>query len=300
MNPNDAQKIGSTLLKVSSTDTTNEENFTEVERQMRSRFQLLPADIQEVIISDNYSTKLFEIAKARKLTYEQLGSLEIETSMMLLGMTKPDEFRDELMLQLKLSDEMIDGIVKDLGDQIFLPIRESIQKVYTAKDNFENRSLPEDAPIAPPIAQSTSDTLKNAGVEIVNDTVNPPFKAPTAPTISQPAPTINLAGTSSMNRDDLLKSIENPPAGTSSKFPSSIPTIQKIVPPPAAPQDPNIKSPITNTPNTVPVAPVSVSEQKFVAPMNMPKHETDYSIKPATPAPSTTPPRVDPYREIPQ
>jgi hypothetical protein len=65
-----------------------DKKFEELQAELRTRFELLPEDLQNVIQSSDYQNKLFEIAKKNKWTYEQLNLLEMETTMVLLGMAK--------------------------------------------------------------------------------------------------------------------------------------------------------------------------------------------------------------------
>lgn len=108
-----------------------------VERELKTRFELLPTELQQVITSSDYQTKLFDIAKKHKLTYERLGQLELETTMVLLGMTPPDEFKLDISEQLQLSATDLDSVVLDINDQIFKPIRDNLMNLYSEKEVSE-------------------------------------------------------------------------------------------------------------------------------------------------------------------
>lgn len=120
--------------------TNNEEmdsQVSAVESEIRTRFSLLPTEIQETIQSSDYQMKLFEIAKKHKLTYEKLGQIELETTMVLLGMTPPDEFKFDINEQLKLSPADLDSVVLDINEQIFKPIRDKLMRLYSEKEVLE-------------------------------------------------------------------------------------------------------------------------------------------------------------------
>ncbi len=251
----------------SKTAPSDDDPFADVKKEMATRFSLLPEDIQNTITGSEYQMKLYELAKERKLTYEALGTLELETTMVLLGMTKPEDFRDELQIELKMNDADIDGLVAALNDRVFAPIRQSIQKVYEARKEPESY-LSDEKTVAPaaatpapvrmtPQQQAQSSVLQSnekavlerSGV-VLNET------KPAAPEIVQ----------QKTDRSDILKKIENP---------SSVVT---------APPSGNI---IAN---------------KLGGTFSVPKKETDYSMKKSeTPGAISTPPATkpaaDPYRE---
>jgi hypothetical protein len=222
------------------------EEFNEVEKEMRTRFSLLPEDLQKTINSSEYQMRLYEIAKTVKLTYEQLGTLEMETTMVLLGMTPPDEFQEEIQSQLKLDPKTASEIVGQINEQVFKTIRESLKKVYTAKDQSEDAITNGLNP------DQTRAELKKSGIEI--------NKIPTNTIVKPNTPTINPA-----QRDKLLSGIENPPKGSGLSLAEqklagtfSMPTketsyVPKTLPPVA---------PVTKPANTTQTAPTPTRQMR--------------------------------------
>ncbi len=248
-------------------NATIDDQFSDIRGELMSRFELLPDDIKKAITDDAYQTKLFTIAKEKKMTYEELGTMETETTMVLLGMTKPEDFRDELQLELKKNDAEIDALVKNINEQVFAPIRASLERVYAAKKEpidyltesgvktSETASVAASTPVPPPPAPtlSTQDktVLAKTGV-VISET----------PTLVAPIQASQIP-----NRNDLMKGIENP---------------QKSVP-------------------------IGIVANKLGAQgPAMPTKTTDYSVLKGTATPpatgTATPPPArtgpDPYREI--
>ncbi len=201
--------------------------FNDVKKELRTRFLLLPDEIQQAVTDEAYQVKLFEIAKAQKLTFEELSILEVETTMVLLGMTKPDDYRDVLQEQLKKNDPEIDAVVKAVNEKVFIPVRAAMERVFTVKsdpadflkDDGSEASAPTTdtsippakaeatAPAAsvPPTAQSLTaaekTTLEKTGVVITETPHATPQSSMTMP-----------------SRTDVLKGIENPPKASSAGF----------------------------------------------------------------------------------
>lgn len=227
------------MMQSVSAATDDDDPFASVKNEIKNRYELLPEEIQKAVMDDGYQNRLFEIAKAQKMTYEELGTLETETTMVLLGMTRPENYRDELQIQLKKNDAEIDTIVKAINEQVFAPIRSSLERVYAAKKEPEDflSPLPASAPVAPaataiPAARATP---PQAPVAAPRPSVVAPIP-PHMPTASissaeksvlektgvvlsdTPAPARPLQTEAIPDRSDLLKSIENPPRSQSSSM----------------------------------------------------------------------------------
>jgi len=186
--------------------------FNDARRELRTRFELLPEELQKIIIDEGYQKNLFDIAKAQKLTYEELGTLEIETTMVLLGMVKPEDYRDQVQEQLKKNDPEIDALVKEVNEKIFAPINASLQKVYSAKrepiDYLKDEETPEapaaqmPKPIIPTPPPTPAPSLSSTDKSILEKTG----------VVITETPTVRAATAAPMpSRTDLLKDIENPP-----------------------------------------------------------------------------------------
>ncbi len=117
-----------------TTEQTSDPAFTQIEGELKTRFELLPTELQTVILSSDYQMKLFEIAKKHKLTYEKLGQLELETTMVLLGMTPPDEYKADISDQLNLKGAELDELVGEINQDVFSPIREKLMGIYTKEE----------------------------------------------------------------------------------------------------------------------------------------------------------------------
>lgn len=267
------------------TKATIDEQFSGVKQELFARFELLPDDIKKAITDDAYQQKLFNLAKEQKMTYEELGIMETETTMVLLGMTKPEDFRDELQLELKKNDAEVDLLVGKINEQVFAPIRASLERVYAAKKEPIDYLTP--APEEPKSTAQTPDSsnkpLVSATPAISNTPTSTPNSIPRATPPVSPTPTTIQSAfaksgvvltetpkpvapiqTSQMpNRSDILKGIENPP---------KTPTLGMV------------------------------ADKLNSAGVIMPTKTTDYSVLKSTPPanlPTTpiSPARSDPYRE---
>ncbi len=238
--------------------------FEDIKKEMQTRFELLPEEIQKVITGSEYQMKLFEIAKKNKLTYEQLGTVEMETTMVLLGMTKPDDFRDEIQVELKLNDPEIEVLVKDISEIVFVPVREALKQVYEKKAVAEAPRGTETKP-----ADNGTQILAKAGISIENDTET---KTPA-----------NIE-----SRLDAMSAIENPVKSEAMVLNPIKQTPAPTIPVPPAP------SAMKNMPTPPAPNSGSIVADKLGGIVGTPKKETTY-----TPAPPNNLPQKsnDPYKE---
>ncbi len=90
---------------------------------IQDKFNSLPESIKDLILSDQYQNILIEIGQKYQLSQEQLGILERETTLVLMGLTAPDEFEDELKLTLKVEDLRNSQIAKDVNNNVFSRVK---------------------------------------------------------------------------------------------------------------------------------------------------------------------------------
>lgn len=259
---------------------TANDPFADVKTEMAKRYALLPEEIQKAIMSTDYQQKLFDLAKTHKLTYEELGTLELETTMVLLGMTRPEEYRDEVQLELKKNDLEIEALVKDVSDQVFNPIRGALDRVYSAKKEPEDYltkapSTGSDAPamkMTPPVAPRVPVTPAPAPTSTAAPVFAAPMQtpsftaAPTAPTISTTPSPITATSTPAPAFTTPTYSTPKPvmPAAmpmATTPFSAPTPFAKPAAPTPAPMAAPTatpampMSNPVSSTPVRIPIPP---------------------------------------------
>ncbi|MCX6751257.1 MAG: hypothetical protein NT161_00605 [Candidatus Nomurabacteria bacterium] len=105
-----------------------DENTT---KMIKERFNALPESIQELILSSNYQDILVEIGKKYQLNVEQLGMLEQETTLVMMGLTPTKDFETELTRELGIDKMKGNQIVTEINEKIFLTIRDLLKLMYT-------------------------------------------------------------------------------------------------------------------------------------------------------------------------
>ncbi len=295
---------------VSEVPSDKNDPFADVKAEMADRFALLPEELQKVIMGSNYQQQLFDIAKTHKMTFEELGTLELETTMVLLGMTRPENFRDEIQSELKKNDLETDTLVKDINEKVFAPVQGALERVYAAKKDPADYIQAEPAISEAPAMKMTPPPV--APKPFVMPTPAVPTPAPISTTTAAPVATISdiLSADEKSVLEKTGVILNDTPVMPVAQVPS---TSSVIAPPTISPERNemlhDIEFPPKSNPSIMPPAmPKPVSPQPMSAPvampiMGMPTVSTSYSV-PKPPAPTTsaapasnTTPSTDPYRE---
>lgn len=159
-------------------DQTLEENLKEVIRN-------LPPILHTYVTQKEYTSVARSMVLKYSLHIDQGTILEREILLILLGIETLDDFTQALMGEAKIDQQAVSGIVQDINTQIFIPLREEMERGVSAEatPEPERLTMPEGMrPVmpAPPLPPRTS------GVSAPP----PPPPHPPAPPIPtfQPAP----------------------------------------------------------------------------------------------------------------
>lgn len=161
-----------------------------VKKALKERFDALPKTVQESILSSEYQNTLVEISKKYQMTVGQLAVLEQETTLVMMGLTGPDEFRNQLVQQLGIDQNKCDQVIADINERVFKKIRDLLKLMNTPEGE------------SPDLADIDAETLKNSGIEIENTPAKTDAAAPTTP-----------AASPLQSRANILNGIENPTSG---------------------------------------------------------------------------------------
>jgi hypothetical protein len=101
-----------------------------IQISLKERFQKLPPNLQQAIISTDTQKVFQEITTKYRLHIDQAGELENETMIVLFGAEKPTNFLANIQSALNISQTMASQIVNDINQGIFLKIREGLRQVH--------------------------------------------------------------------------------------------------------------------------------------------------------------------------
>lgn len=141
-------------------------------------FDSLPLDIQELVFSDEYQSILTAIGEKYKLSKEQMNQLELQTTLVVMGVAKRSYFPFDLESEVGLDEDTAETMSREIHDVIFSTIEDSLDKIERDEiggvetidkkvDRDENHSIN---------APSPSEVLANLGARLSQSSVIVPSK----------------------------------------------------------------------------------------------------------------------------
>lgn len=128
----------------------------EFEKKIGERISELPQDIRNAIDSVDLDLFIQQVGTNHALHIDQIGALQDETLMVMLGFSKPEEFVQNLTNKLRVAPDVAANIAGEVSQKVFLPIRESM-KAFSEQRAHVSRAVHSDvAPVAPSTAISTT------------------------------------------------------------------------------------------------------------------------------------------------
>jgi hypothetical protein len=115
-------------------------NMDKEKQQIIDAYNKLPNDIQEAIKSVGFGHSVQEIGKKYKLHIDQLGELEDETTLVMLGVVHPMDFLSDIKFRLEIDDKKTNDIVHDINEQIFKPIKNSLMGIHKINENYSQNN----------------------------------------------------------------------------------------------------------------------------------------------------------------
>ncbi len=147
---------------------------SDLTQQVVQRLAELPADVRQAVQSADIGKKIGALGVTYGLHVDQIGELEDETMMVMLGFLSPDAFEQHIAATLRLSPEVSANIAKDINNNIFLAVRASL-RAFAEKKNTTPTT-----PVAPPAVLHPADTVlsqKTVTIAPSTDTKPPAYKA---------------------------------------------------------------------------------------------------------------------------
>lgn len=211
-----------------------------LEAQVQQRLSELPEEIRLAVQSADLDRKIQAIGQKHKLHIDQIGNLEDETLLVMLGFADPTEFMDQLVERASVTPVQASLISADVAHDIFMPIRESMRLWAERRKSMKDTdSAP--APTAPAssVVMPSSKPVETPPAPVAIRTPAP--AAPIVPPVAQtpaaapkPAPDLHAA-------DAMLsqKQVSTPASATAAPLaaPAAAPAPQKPAPSPAQPQN---------------------------------------------------------------
>ncbi|MEI8174507.1 MAG: hypothetical protein WCG28_00990 [bacterium] len=151
----------------------------------------LPLETINAISAVDWKMAILELRTKKGYTFEQIGDLELETELLLCGLTNIEKYQQELENRLKISKVAANELVNEMNNLVFKKIREELVKIIERKKVFTE--------IKEEKQKENNAILSSAGINIIPDIPLAPY-----------AQLMQAEKLELENRDNLLEKIENP------------------------------------------------------------------------------------------
>lgn len=102
------------------------------EESLKQVMKTLPPVIRNYLVEEKYTPVAKSLMSKYGLRVDQAGVLEREIMLLLMGVETPDDFTEALAREASLEQGVIAGIVQDINDKIFMPLRKEEEKSAVA------------------------------------------------------------------------------------------------------------------------------------------------------------------------
>src|SRR3989338_5820345 len=93
-------------------------------------YKKLPEKLRNMLFAQETTDALFEIGTKNGLSVDQMGELADETGLIILGITKPEQYAYNIQRKLAATPERTNTIVRAVNEKIFEPIREDLRAIH--------------------------------------------------------------------------------------------------------------------------------------------------------------------------
>ncbi|MEK7647324.1 MAG: hypothetical protein AAB378_03095 [Patescibacteria group bacterium] len=110
--------------------------------QIQQKYDTLPLKVREVFEGAETAETLQQIGKKHKLMLDQLGELTDETGLVILGLTHPKDYINNISARLSVEKETAKNIAEEVNQKVFQKIREELKKIHSIEETTEEAAIP--------------------------------------------------------------------------------------------------------------------------------------------------------------
>ena len=98
-------------------------------QEIQGKFDKLPEEVREAITSAEVNEKIEAIGKKNGLLIDQMGELADEVGLVMLGLSRSNDFVNNIISRCSVSRKVAGETAKDINDEVFGSIREHMRKL---------------------------------------------------------------------------------------------------------------------------------------------------------------------------
>lgn len=138
------------------------------QEQFLEKYNSLPQELKTAISSVDSSDIIQAISKKFGLQIDQMGELASETGLVLVGLTKPEEYIRNLKDRLQIDPQKSKEIALEVNSQIFSKVKDSLKRLH----GIEVKSTETQSKNIEAAPSNNQNNLKNTAVNIPNQNIS--------------------------------------------------------------------------------------------------------------------------------
>lgn len=109
--------------------------------QLNDLYKKLPAEIKEMIISDDTQENIYKVLEEHGLLDERAGLISSLIRDVLFGLLPPENFEPSLKKEIGLNQNLAKEITQEINRFVFFPIKTTLNDLYKieAEGNVVNQ-----------------------------------------------------------------------------------------------------------------------------------------------------------------
>lgn len=114
----------------------------ETDKILKDQLRKLPKEILDFISSTSWDTDLDEIGSLYNLSETERADFKREVTLVLAGLTHPDEFHTTLEQEVGIQGAVLDAIVNATEERIFAPVRPALVEFFERESAESSVDVP--------------------------------------------------------------------------------------------------------------------------------------------------------------
>ncbi|MBU6415069.1 hypothetical protein KGQ34_02420 [Patescibacteria group bacterium] len=157
----------------------------DIQEELLKRYEALPQDLKEIMMSVETAEIIFEIGKKFGLNIEKTGKLAEEIGFVILGVVPSKDFVKNLKDILEVDEDKALGVASEANHRIFLKIRDTLKTMHGVRWVDQIAEKPIDTELQKPFAGAER-KIKPAETVEKNKEQIPSILVEIKPTAGQP------------------------------------------------------------------------------------------------------------------
>ncbi len=134
----------------------------------------LPPATREAIDAVDWKAAVLGMRTSKGYSFEQLGDLELETELVLCGLSKPEDYPKELETRMRITRAQAGALVEEMNMLVFSKIREELIKNSEQKEELVNKTKAQTEDqskleVPPELHKDDTRVLNDAGIKILSE-----------------------------------------------------------------------------------------------------------------------------------